>query len=73
MTKILPVGTRIKFLKDLTEDACGDHPMFIYAEKGELGEVTGHGTKEGYWVKRDIWDTPFGAEYGTEFIEEKDK
>lgn len=56
----LPVGTRIRFTKTLTEPACGDHPAFIYARKGELGEITGHGTREGYWAKWDRWPHPFG-------------
>lgn len=57
----LPVGTRIRFIKHLTEPACGDHPAREFARIGDLGEITGHDTKEGYWVKRDVWPSPFGA------------
>lgn len=58
---LLPVGTRIRFTRTLTEDATGDHPAYIYARKGDEGEVTGHGTSEGYWVKWDKWPHAFGA------------
>lgn len=57
----LPVGTRIRFTKNLTEPAGDEHPGRLYAEKGSLGEITGHGTREGYWVKWDHWPHPFGA------------
>lgn len=57
----LPVGTRIRFLKTLTEPAGEDHPGRIYAEKGDLGTITGHGCREGYWVKWDRWKHPFGC------------
>lgn len=58
---LLPVGTRIVFTKTLTSEATGDHPALLYAEVGQTGEITGHGTKEGYWVKTDDWPNPFGA------------
>ncbi len=64
----LPIGTRIKFLTDLTADACGEHPAYIYAKKGDEGEVTGHGCWEGHWVKWDKWKEPFGAKLGEDFI-----
>ena len=65
----LPIGTRIKFVKDLTGDATGEHPAYLYARKGDGGEVTGHGCWEGHWVKWDKWDAPFGAKLGEDFIE----
>lgn len=55
------IGTRIRFKKPLTASANEDHQDIIYAEKGETGEITGYGTKEGYWVKTDNWPHPFGA------------
>lgn len=58
---MLPTGTRIRFTKELTDSACEDHPNLLYARAGELGEITGHGCREGYWVKTDNWPTPFGA------------
>ena len=67
---ILPIGTRIRFIKSLYGHATGDSPACIYAEKGELGVVTGHGTPEGHWVKTDNWPHAFGAECGTEFTKE---
>jgi hypothetical protein len=67
---ILPIGTRIRFIKSLYGHATGDSPACVYAKKGELGVVTGHGTPEGHWVKTDNWPHSFGAEYGTEFTEE---
>jgi len=57
----LPVGTRIRFTKTLIQAASGDHPTLLYAEKGTEGEITGHGCREGYWVKWDRWPHPFGA------------
>lgn len=72
MEKIaLPIGTRIKFLKDLTEGANGEHPALLFAKKGDGGEVIGHGCREGHWVKWDKWPEKFGAELGTDFIEVK--
>lgn len=65
----LPIGTRIRFIKDLREPATGDHPEFIYAEKDSLGVVTGHCEREGHMVTWDSWPTPFGAMYGTEFVQ----
>ncbi len=32
-------GTRIRFLHTITEDADGDHPSWLLAEKGERGTV----------------------------------
>ena len=58
---MIPVGTKIKFTRELSCDATGDHPAFLFASKGQLGEVTGYGTREGYWVKADNWPAPFGA------------
>lgn len=58
---LLPIGTRIRFVETLDAPASGDHPALIYATKGEMGEITGYGTREGYWVKTDSWPNPFGA------------
>lgn len=67
----LPIGTRIKFLKDLDRGPDEDSPACTYARKGDGGEVTGHGCWEGHWVKWDKWPKPFGAKLGEEFIEQK--
>ncbi len=64
MADFLPVGTRIRFLKDLTEAPDEDRPWIQYAAKGELGTIAGHGTSEGYWAKADSWDKPFGLAPG---------
>lgn len=57
----LPIGTRIRFLKQLTAPANEDHPDLIFANKGEIGEITSHGSPVGYYgVKRDGWPA-FGA------------
>ena len=64
----VPIGTRIKFLKTLEEGPTAETPSFLFAEKGEYGEVTGHNSTEGHWVKTDSWPTPFGAKLGEEFI-----
>lgn len=59
--KLLPVGTRIRFPRQLDGDSDDHSPAKIYAYAGELGEITGHGTREGYWTKADHWPHPFGA------------
>ena len=56
-----PIGTRIRFVMTLDCGPTGDHPALLYASKGELGTITGHGTKEGYWVTADSWPHAFGA------------
>ena len=60
-TDLFCVGTRIRFLKTLEEGPSEDSPARQYAARGELGTISGHGTREGYWVKTDSWPTPFGA------------
>jgi hypothetical protein len=64
---MLPIGTKIKFTKTLIEPASGDSPSLLFATKDETGEITGHGTYEGYWVKTDDWPNAFGAS-DSEFI-----
>lgn len=66
---LLPVGTRIRFLKTLIGLSTEDSPEVIYARKGDFGHVIGHGCLEGHWVKWDNWPHEFGAEHGTEFVE----
>jgi hypothetical protein len=61
------VGTRIVFIKTLTSPPDEDGPGNLYARKGELGIVTGHGCREGHWVKWDKWEAPFGAVLGKDF------
>jgi hypothetical protein len=58
---LLPIGTRIRFQRTLDKPADSDSPAQVYAWAGELGEITGYGCCEGYWVKTDRWPTPFGA------------
>lgn len=68
MSDKLPIGTRIRFVKDLTEDATGDHPAFIYAERNTFGVIVGYNQREGYNVLWDGFTTNhFGAELGAEF------
>ena len=68
--RLLPVGTRIRFVKSLYGDATEDSPACVYAKMGDGGVVTGHGTPEGHWVEWDEWPHAFGAEHGVEFITE---
>lgn len=63
----LPVGTKIRFKMQLTEPASGDHPELLFAEKDELGEITGYNEVEGYMVKTDSWPASFGAVLWKEF------
>ena len=58
---LFPVGTRIRFVKTLASGPDEFSPGNLYTRKGDLGEVTGHGTREGYWVKTDNWPHAFGA------------
>lgn len=68
--KLLPVGTRIRFLRDIFEDANGDHPTFTLSKKGEQGTVTKHGQYWDHYVTWDKWTSAaFGAEYGVDFME----
>ena len=61
MNTLLNVGTRIRFTQDLEGSATEDRPACLYARKGELGTITGHGCSEGYWVKTDSWPHAFGC------------
>lgn len=36
---MIEAGTKVRFLKDITEPADGDHPEFLMATKGEEGTV----------------------------------
>lgn len=59
---IMQIGTKIRFTRDLTGDATGDHPAFIYAYRGETGMITKiGGCKEGYWAKTNTWEAAFGC------------
>lgn len=58
---LLAVGTRIRFIKMLDDGPNEERPAVVYAEMGETGEITGHGTPEGYWVKTDRCPHSFGA------------
>lgn len=63
-----PIGTKIKFIKTLTEGANDEHPGCLFATDGETGIIVSHNASEGYMVKTDSYDAPFGASYGDEFI-----
>ena len=62
----LPIGTRIRFLHTITEDADGDHPEFLLAKYGTYGTITGYISEElkaarqqAGWPARDYdvtWD-----------------
>jgi len=56
-----PAGTRIRFTKTLEEGPDDHSPSKLFAVKGELGTIVGHGTKEGYWVTWDRWPNKFGC------------
>ena len=50
----MKIGTRIRFLTNLYEDADGDHPQFLLARAGDLGTITAEG-----WSSFDyavMWD-----------------
>ncbi len=48
MAELLPIGTRIRFLKDLK--SAGD---VDYAKAGELGTITHNSTANGTWAIAD--------------------
>lgn len=56
-------GDRIRFLRRLDCGPTEDHPAFVYANKGETGEIVEvGGCAEGFLVKTDSWPHAFGAE-----------
>lgn len=57
----LGVGSRIRFVRTLTQPPSGDHPTLLYAYAGEMGTIVGHDCMEGYQVKTDNWHQWFGA------------
>jgi hypothetical protein len=59
----LKVGTRIRFIKTLTEDANEDRPPCVFAHKGDLGTIVEgqYKCKEGQWATVDSWPNPFGV------------
>lgn len=61
MPNKLPIGTRIKFTAYLGDGPTGDRPAVTYAERGQLGRITGHDAREGYQVVADNWPNWFGA------------
>ena len=67
---LLPVGTRIRFIKELSSGADDFGPGNLYATKDSLGTVTRHGCYEGHFVLWDEWPhSDFGAVHGVEFVE----
>lgn len=71
--KLLPIGTRVRFIKTSGEGSNEFSPGCIYFREGDEGVVTGHGCKEGHWVKWDKWPVSFGAELGIDFVEIENK
>ena len=69
MNVVLPIGTRIVFIRDLTSGADDHGPGNVYAMRGDIGEVLGYDCIEGHFVKRDSWPAGFGANYAMEFIQ----
>ena len=67
----LPVGTRIRFIRTLDAPADDHSPSTLFAEKGELGTVTGHSCFEGHMIKTDKWPNSFGAVIDDEFVVEE--
>jgi hypothetical protein len=64
---ILSEGTKIIFNRDIYEDACGDHPRFILARKGNNGTITKYANGK-YHVKWEHWQSAsFLAEYKIDF------
>jgi len=67
-TKTAEVGDKIRFLKELTQDANEETPAFLFARKNEFGIIIALPKASGrYSVKWDGWIEPFYAEIDTEF------
>jgi len=67
----IKIGDRIKFVQEITQDANEETPAFLFARKGDEGEIIklkGDWKGARYSVKWDNWNTPFYAELGTDFI-----
>lgn len=58
----LTTGIKIKFLRELYEPPCEEHPGILFATKDSYGiiECVG-GCKEGFWV---FWDSFPNASFG---------
>ena len=54
--RMIPIGTRIKFRRDIFESATGDHPEFILARKGEPGTIVDHVKSDKEYPYRVTWD-----------------
>ncbi len=56
-------GTRIRFPREISEPATGDHPKFLLASAGEEGEIVSYNENSvfPYSVKADSWPNSFGA------------
>ena len=70
MSEKLPVGTRIRFLRELSQGPTGETPPFLFAPKDGLGTVVEdkYGCWEGHMVKWDGWPKAgFGAQLGVDF------
>lgn len=65
---LLPIGTRIRFIKLLAGTPDGAYPARTYATEGDFGTILGHEAEGRYRVKRDYWKASFGASHGTEFV-----
>ena len=50
---MLAIGTRVRFLHTITEDASGDHPEFLLAKKGAYGTITDYPDAD---LVRNWWD-----------------
>lgn len=67
--KKLPIGTRVRFVQDVMEEADGDHPDICLARKGDVGKVTGHNDWQGHYVAVDTAPSyVFGATYVDDFV-----
>ncbi len=63
------VGDRIRFIKKLWSGPDDYSPGNLYARRGEEGTIVEIGKCwEGFMVKTDDWDAPFGAEIDKEFV-----
>lgn len=72
----LPIGTQIRFVRDLDMPADDDYQPMPFAAVGQLGKVVGHNDFEGHLVEvvNPLGETQvFTAVLGDEFVEVSDQ
>ena len=69
MAEKLPVGTRVRFLREVSQGPTEEAPPLLFAPKDGLGTVSEdkYGCWEGHMVRWDGWPHALGARLGVDF------